>query len=105
MKVHPSIRGSLAAELRGARQFLTAALGEAPESLWAERPSQAYSPIGWHLGHIASVQARWLLPGEEPRYGELFDPMQTEKPARTALPSPAELLAYLDEVFERVCAG
>src|SRR5438105_4230243 len=104
MKAHASTRGSLAAELPGARRFLLAALEEAPEALWAEQPSPAWSPIGWHVGHIATVQARWLLPGEDLPYGELFDPEQTAKPARTRLPSPAELRAYLEEVSDRVRA-
>jgi formylglycine-generating enzyme required for sulfatase activity len=105
MKARASVRGSLARGLLSARRFLLAALEEVPEERWAEQPSPAYSPIGWHLGHVASVQARWLLPGQEPRYGELFDPALTAKPGRKELPPPAELRAWLLEVFDRVCAG
>jgi formylglycine-generating enzyme required for sulfatase activity len=104
MKARVSTCGSLAAELPGARRFFLAALEEAPEGRWGERPSPAYSPTGWHVGHVASMQARWLLPGEKPRYGEMFDPFQTAKPARGELPPPSELRAYLEEVFDRVAS-
>ena len=40
-----------------------------------ETPSPAYSPAGWHLGHVAAMQARWLLPGDRTaeRFGGFFD--------------------------------
>ena len=68
------------------REVLLAALADVPEERWAQSPGPAYSPVGWHLGHVASVQARWLLPGEERRYGDFFDPQQTAKPSRRELP-------------------
>ena len=105
MKTRASPRRSLSGELLEGRRFLLAALADVPEERWAQSPGPAYSPVGWHLGHVASVQARWLLPGEERRYGDFFDPQQTAKPSRRELPPARELRAYLDEVLDKVCAG
>ena len=93
----------LTAELLSARSLLLAVLPI--ETLWARQPGEAYSPIGWHLGHVAAMQERWLLPGETPRYATRFDPLATAKPGRAQLPRPAELRGYLDEVLGRVCDG
>jgi len=95
----------LLAELESARRFLQKALAAVPEALWSTQPSPDYSPIGWHLGHVASVQARWLLPGEPQRYGDRFDPIVTAKPTRVQLPEVEEIHALLDEVLERVREG
>jgi len=92
------------AQLAQARAFLLKALARLPDDRWGEGPSPAYSPVGWHLGHVAAMQARWLLPGDRAgeRFGGFFDPTQTAKPARTELPSPEELRGWLAEVLERV---
>lgn len=103
MRARAPAHDPLVAELESAREFLLGILP--PEALWDEQPSLSYSPIGWHLGHIAAVQERWLLPGEASKYGKMFDPLATAKPDRVRLPPPAELRAYLDEVLGRVCDG
>ena len=105
MKASAALQNPLLAELESARRFLQQALASVPERLWAQQPSPAYSPIGWHLGHVAAVQARWLLPGEGLPFEAMFDPAATAKPARARLPQPDELRALLDDVLERVCAG
>ena len=105
MNARPAVADPLLGELESARRFLRRALEPVQERLWSRQPSEAYSPIGWHLGHVASVQARWLLPGEPEPFGSLFDPDATTKPSRGRLPSPQHLRAVLDDVFERVCAG
>lgn len=105
MKARAAVQNPLLAELESARRFLHQALANVPDRRWAQQPSPAYSPIGWHLGHVAAVQARWLLPGERLPFEALFDPAATAKPARARLPRPHELRALLDDVLERVCAG
>ncbi len=64
-----------------------------------------WSPIGWHLGHIAYTEAYWLLArcaGDErlaSRYGGRFVTTEVPKDLRSAiLPCRAELEAYLREV-------
>jgi iron(II)-dependent oxidoreductase len=105
MKARAALQNPLLAELESARRFLQQALTGVPERLWSQQPSEAYSPIGWHVGHIAAVQARWLLPGEPQPFSTLFDPAATAKPSRARLPAPIELRALLDAVLERVSAG
>jgi gamma-glutamyl hercynylcysteine S-oxide synthase len=105
VKARAAAADPLVGELDSARRFLTRALSRVPDELWNVQVSPSYSPTGWHVGHVAAVQERWLLPGEEPRYGALFDPVAVDKPARVTLPEPAALKAYLDEVLQRVREG
>jgi ergothioneine biosynthesis protein EgtB len=95
---------NLAGLLAEARAFLWKAAARLPPERWSERPSDAYSPIGWHLGHVAATQARWLLPGDSlaDRFGGFFDPVQTAKNVRNELPAPDDLRAFLAQVLERV---
>ncbi|HMC35639.1 MAG TPA: DinB family protein, partial [Myxococcales bacterium] len=97
-------QGALGAALEETRAFLLRAAACLPAARWGERPSVAYSPLGWHLGHVAATQARWLLPGDPlgERFGGFFDPAQTSKSVRSELPAANELLAYLAEVLLRV---
>jgi ergothioneine biosynthesis protein EgtB len=104
-------RYDLIAELEKARGYLLRAAACLPAQRWSERPSPAYSPAGWHIGHVATMQARWLLPGHEmgERFGGFFDPLRTGKEVRGELPGPEQLRTYLDDVLhgvrERLRAG
>jgi len=93
-----------AAQLAQARAFLLKAIARLPDERWNESPSPAYRPAGWHLGHVAAMQARCLLPGDRTayRFGMTFDPAQSAKATRADLPSPEELRSWLAEVLERV---
>jgi ergothioneine biosynthesis protein EgtB len=95
---------ALIAGLAEARAYLLRAAALLPEERWAEQPAKDYSPVGWHLGHAAATQARWLLAHdpEAARFGGFFDPTRTGKHERCALPSPAELRAYLAGVAARL---
>jgi len=73
----------------------------------ARPPHPDWSPIGWHLGHIAYTEGYWLLArcaGDErlaKRYGARFVTTEVPKDRRAAiLPSRAELTAYLRDVRE-----
>jgi iron(II)-dependent oxidoreductase len=103
MNVRAPFSRPLVAELESARAFLLRAIAPVADELWATRPTPAYSPVGWHLGHVAEIETRWLLPGTEPRYGSLFEPTATAKEARWQLPDPADLRAWLDEVHGLAC--
>ncbi|MBW4691442.1 MAG: ergothioneine biosynthesis protein EgtB [Lyngbya sp. HA4199-MV5] len=63
-----------------------------------------FSPIGWHLGHIAYTEALWLLehlaglPPQFPEYRRLFAADTLPKAERVYLPDLAEVQTYLHTV-------
>ncbi|ARV59893.1 hypothetical protein BZZ01_15780 [Nostocales cyanobacterium HT-58-2] len=67
-----------------------------------------FSPVGWHLGHIAYTESLWLLersaglPCLFPRYRKLFAADGLPKSERVRLPNLEEIRYYLDTVRERV---
>ena len=100
--IAPHVReDDLARELLAAREYLLAAADDFPAERWSERPSPAYSPVGWHLGHVAEMQARWIL-GETQE--SPFDPFRTPKHVCDELPRPAYVRARLGTVLHRSLA-
>jgi len=69
-----------------------------------------FSPVGWHLGHIAFTEGLWILEhlkGESPLYPQyrtLFAADILSKPERQNLPDMATLLAYLQDIRSQVLA-
>jgi len=69
-----------------------------------------FSPIGWHLGHIAYTESLWLLehsaglPPQFPPYRRLFAADSLPKTERVYLPDLAEVQAYLQTVRNAVFA-
>ncbi|MDJ0678059.1 MAG: ergothioneine biosynthesis protein EgtB [Calothrix sp. MO_167.B42] len=67
-----------------------------------------FSPIGWHLGHIAYTESLWLLehsagfPPLFPQYRKLFAANGLPKSKRVNLPSVEEVRYYLDNIRSRV---
>ena len=63
-----------------------------------------FSPMRWHLGHIAAFEAHWILiraggrPSLRPEYDHLFDPTRNPKADRVRLPPRAELLDFAERV-------
>jgi gamma-glutamyl hercynylcysteine S-oxide synthase len=63
-----------------------------------------FSPIGWHLGHIAYTEALWLLehsaglPPQFADYRRLFAADSLPKAERVYLPDLAEVQTYLQSV-------
>lgn len=63
-----------------------------------------FSPVGWHLGHIAYTEALWLLqhcakmPPLFPEYHRLFAADGLPKAERVNLPSLGEIQDYLAQV-------
>ncbi|MBX3270125.1 MAG: SUMF1/EgtB/PvdO family nonheme iron enzyme [Sandaracinaceae bacterium] len=71
-------------------------------------PSEDFSPLGWHLGHVGFTEAHWILERCAGR-GELSAPFSRAwaqggcpKRERTQQPPKAELLAYLARVRDAV---
>ncbi|MCX7593904.1 MAG: ergothioneine biosynthesis protein EgtB [Fischerella sp.] len=67
-----------------------------------------FSPVGWHLGHIAYTESLWLLersaglPCMFPQYRKLFAADGLPKRDRVKLPKLQEIRYYLDTVREKV---
>lgn len=63
-----------------------------------------FSPVGWHLGHIAYTEAYWILercaglPPKFPQYHQLFDADGLPKSERQHLPPLEEIRDYVDAV-------
>lgn len=67
-----------------------------------------FSPIRWHLGHIAHYEATWVLveaggqPSPNATFDRLFDPTRNPKAERIHLPPRSELVDYGRAVRDRV---
>jgi ergothioneine biosynthesis protein EgtB len=67
-----------------------------------------FSPVGWHLGHIAYTESLWLLerhaglPCMFPQYRKLFAADGLPKCDRVKLPNLEEIRYYLDTVRTKV---
>ncbi len=67
-----------------------------------------FSPIGWHLGHIAYTESLWLLertagyPSQFPEYHRLFAADVLPKVDRVKLPPLAKIESYLATIREQV---
>lgn len=67
-----------------------------------------FSPVGWHLGHIAYTESLWLLeraasiPCLFPQYRQLFAADGLPKSQRVQLPNLQETYYYLDTVRKQV---
>jgi iron(II)-dependent oxidoreductase len=68
-----------------------------------------FSPIGWHLGHVAWQEEMWVLRGHYrmpalyPAFDEVFDSFRPDKRRRAkTLPSKGGLFEYRSEVRARV---
>ncbi|HEY9616812.1 MAG TPA: SUMF1/EgtB/PvdO family nonheme iron enzyme, partial [Microcoleaceae cyanobacterium] len=63
-----------------------------------------FSPVGWHLGHIAYTESLWLLehlagqPAQFPEYRRLFAADTLPKTDRRYLPPIAEVRQYLETI-------
>ncbi len=81
------------------------------DSEFREQPHPWFSPVGWHLGHIAYTEGLWLLKTlggvslPRPDLEPVFDvKCRRNKAERCNLPPVAEVLGYLGQVRDRVFA-
>lgn len=67
-----------------------------------------FSPVGWHLGHIAFIEELWILrhfaqrSPQFPQYHRLLAADGLPKAERANLPQLPEILAYLHTIREQV---
>jgi gamma-glutamyl hercynylcysteine S-oxide synthase len=92
---------------RGATLRFVQGLSEQTLRRW---PDPSFSPIGWHLGHVAFTEAQWVLDrleGDESLcrpFARAFAQDGRPKHERDRLPERGELLGYMDRVRDRVRA-
>lgn len=61
-----------------------------------------FSPVGWHLGHIAYTESMWMSEGpSKKQYAKLFSADGLPKFQRQNLPALEEILMYMASV--RAC--
>ncbi len=78
------------------------------DATFRAQPHPEFSPIGWHLGHIAYTEAYWLLeqcaglPPQFPEYHQLFNAQGLPKAERVNLPSLPAIYDYLENIREQV---
>ncbi|QLE54181.1 ergothioneine biosynthesis protein EgtB [Nostoc sp. TCL26-01] len=77
-------------------------------STFCSQPHPDFSPVGWHLGHIAYIESLWVLEHLAglsclfPQYRQLFAADGLPKSQRIHLPNLVETLYYLNTVREKV---
>lgn len=75
---------------------------------FCHQPHPEFSPVGWHLGHIAYTESLWLLErcagksSQFKQYHSLFASDGLPKGKRVHLPTLAEVIGYLDTVRKQV---
>lgn len=78
------------------------------ETTFRRQAHPEFSPVGWHLGHIAYTEALWILehcaglPAVFPQYRRLFAADGLPKSERENLPTVAEVYHYLDTVRTQI---
>ena len=91
-----------------AREQTLSLLEWAPPDYFQVRVHDFYSPVGWHFGHIGMTEESWICekalhrPCLDEKLRFLFANIpDNPKDARVHLPSPEEIVAYLEETRER----
>ncbi|MCA1596021.1 MAG: SUMF1/EgtB/PvdO family nonheme iron enzyme [Chloroflexi bacterium] len=87
----------------------TLALAEAvPEDSAHRQVHAGYSPFDWHLGHVALIEAQWVLrnaagqPSPDPDLDFIFSNVpENPKAGRVHLPDRRRTLRYLESVRKR----
>jgi iron(II)-dependent oxidoreductase len=76
---------------------------------FSSQPHADFSPIGWHLGHIAYTEALWLVEQDThqplPHYNLLFRADGLPKHQRVGLPQFDEIVDYLSKVRSQIWRG
>ncbi|MEL6938207.1 MAG: DinB family protein [Cyanobacteria bacterium J06598_1] len=90
--------------MQDCRRHTLALVKDISPDVFCRQSHPDFSPVGWHLGHIAYTESLWILEylaGQQPAFGhyrQLFDADGLPKAQRQRLPEIGEILTYLDEV-------
>ncbi len=95
-------RRALAADLRACRAATLALFQEVAPDLFNRQLHPHYSPLGWHLGHIAYTEALWLHGAENaattPALRRAFAVDGLAKSERTGIPDAPAVFDYVARV-------
>lgn len=104
----PEDHGALRSAYSACRQGTEALFADLDDETFRRQPHPDFSPAGWHLGHIAYTEAKWLLchaGGEDlphPELKQTFDVAGLPKSERgESLPDKPAVLDYAAEIRER----
>lgn len=96
------------AEMDRAREATLRRVSDLPDHVLCDWPDAEFSPVGWHLGHLAFTEALWIVGPYDaddslhaPR-ARAFAQGGRPKHERSDLPCRRELLGYLGLVRSRV---
>lgn len=99
-----SLRAYFRQALADCRQLTLDLVADIQPELLKRQAHPDFSPVGWHLGHIAYTESLWAAqqgagqPSEFSRYLLLFAADGLPKAKRENLPDLLEILTYLGEV-------
>lgn len=102
------IKEAIACDLYECRTTTLALLDTIDEESFCCQAHPDFSPIGWHLGHIAYTESLWLLERNAglrclfPQYRKLFAADGLPKKERVKLPTIPEIRDYLEIIREKV---
>lgn len=93
-------RRALAADFAACRAATLALFARVETELFRVQLHPDYSPLGWHLGHIAYAEALWLLDGGEttPALARVFAVDGLPKAERIHIPDGPATLDYVARV-------
>ncbi len=103
-------RGALVQALMACRQGTLAQVAGLTPTVLTQQAHPDFSPVGWHLGHIAFTESLWILEhldrqlGPFPQWRKLFAADGLPKAQRQQLPLWDELMDYLAVVRDRTLA-
>nr|WP_238360621.1 ergothioneine biosynthesis protein EgtB [Iningainema tapete] len=103
-----NLKAEIYCALRQCRQQTLALFEGIDEATFCRQAHPDFSPVGWHLGHIAYTESLWLLercadlPCLFPQYRKLFAADGLPKNQRVKLPNLEEIRYYLDTVRDKV---
>lgn len=101
-------RESLRHWMQLCRQQTLTLFADVDHDQFCQQAHPDFSPIGWHLGHIAYTEGLWLLehlaglPPQFPEYRRLFAADTLPKRDRVYLPTLPEIQTYLDTIRTQV---
>ncbi len=96
--------------LQACRQGTLSLVDGISQTVLQQQAHPDFSPVGWHLGHIAFTESLWILehlakqPCPFPGYRKLFAADGLPKAQRQLLPRLEELLVFLADVRQRTLA-